>query len=222
MVSWATLSPRKKSGTRRVSSYCGDVPVPHDDIIGCRVAHERLRDAILTLTDDEVRQRSLLPGWSVGHVLTHLARNGDSVVRRLDGAARGEVVDQYPGGAQARFEEIERGSGRSSAALIEDVVAASSAVDAAFESFRPGEWDRMARSVSGHEHPVAALPFQRWREVEVHLVDLGFGHTPADWPLQMVERWLPDLLRRLPERTDPRTLAAWTLRRGDPPKLDPY
>ncbi len=45
-----------------------------------------------------MRGPSLLPEWSDGHVLTHLARNADSVVRRMEGAARGELVDQYPGG----------------------------------------------------------------------------------------------------------------------------
>jgi maleylpyruvate isomerase len=29
------------------------------------------------LTDGQAREASLLPGWSRGHVLTHLARNAD-------------------------------------------------------------------------------------------------------------------------------------------------
>jgi len=35
---------------------------------------------------------------------------------------------------------------------------------------------------------LAPLPFRRWREVEVHLVDLGIGLTPADWPQELVDR----------------------------------
>ncbi|MET0910545.1 MAG: maleylpyruvate isomerase N-terminal domain-containing protein, partial [Ilumatobacteraceae bacterium] len=41
---------------------------------------------------------SLLPGWTRGHVLTHIARNADSFVRLLEAAGRGEVVTQYAGG----------------------------------------------------------------------------------------------------------------------------
>ena len=32
----------------------------------------------------------------------------------------------------------------------------------------------------------ADLPFLRWREVEVHRVDLGLGYEPADWPAEYV------------------------------------
>ena len=46
------------------------------------------------------------------------------------------------------------------------------------------------------------LPRRRWREVELHHVDLGLGYEPADWPPAFVERVLPDALadvgRRLP------------------------
>ena len=71
---------------------------PERDIDGCRVSHQRLEQAIAALTDEQVSRPSRLPDWSVGHVLTHIARNADSVTRRLQGAARGEIVDQYPGG----------------------------------------------------------------------------------------------------------------------------
>src|SRR5690349_6033119 len=84
-------------------------------------AHVRLFERIEGLQDDDLRQPSGLPGWSVGHVLAHLARNADSVVRRLDGAARDEVVDQYPGGAAGRAAEIDAGAGRAAAELVADV-----------------------------------------------------------------------------------------------------
>ena len=37
-----------------------------------------------------------LPDWSVRHVLTHRARNADSIVQRLAGAERGERVEPPP------------------------------------------------------------------------------------------------------------------------------
>lgn len=181
-----------------------------------------MKVALSDLTDDMVRQPSLLPGWTVGHVVTHLARNADSVIRRLRGAARGEIADQYAGGATARAAEIQAGGARTAQALVSDAVEASDNVDAAFASFPSECWGRMARSVSGQLQPVGLLPFGRWREVDVHLVDLGLGPTASGWPEELAERWLPELLPRLSERADPRALLAWALRRGPAPELDPW
>ena len=40
----------------------------------CRSAHRRLYAALESLDDETARRASLLPSWTVGHVLTHLAR----------------------------------------------------------------------------------------------------------------------------------------------------
>jgi maleylpyruvate isomerase len=195
---------------------------PNADIDLCRRSHARLREAIAGMTDDDVRAPSLLPGWSVGHLLTHLARNADSVRRRLGGALRDEIVDQYPGGPEARAAEIEAGAARSATELRADVDATAAAVDAAFATFPSDRWDRLGRTVFGDELPVATLPFGRAREVHVHLVDLGTGIEPSGWPPELAERWLPELMAALPRRTDPTALLAWALRRGPAPDLGPF
>jgi len=195
---------------------------PTELIAACAASHRRLGEHIVGLSDAEARESSLLPGWSVGHVLTHLARNADSIVRRLEAAAKGELVDQYPGGPQRRKADIEEGAVRDAVALIDDVLSASDAVDAAFERFDDTCWDRPSRHGSGSVYPVAVLPYRRWREVEVHMVDLGRGYSWSEWPIELVELWLPDALSQLPDRTDSRELLAWVLRRADPPALNPY
>jgi maleylpyruvate isomerase len=192
------------------------------DVELCRAAHEALGRAVSELDDQQVGRATLLPGWTVGHLLTHIARNADSVVRRLDGARRGVVVDQYPGGPAGRAAEIEAGATRPARAIVADVVATAAEVDAAFTAFPEDRWGGLARTVHGDERPVSELPFGRLREVQVHLVDLGMGHRPADWPPELAERWLPELLPRLPRRTDPTALLAWALRRGPAPELAPF
>lgn len=62
--------------------------VPEADIARVADAHARFIDAIEGLGAADMRGPSLLPGWSVGHVLTHVARNADSHIRRTDAAAR--------------------------------------------------------------------------------------------------------------------------------------
>ncbi|MFI9324466.1 maleylpyruvate isomerase N-terminal domain-containing protein [Kitasatospora aureofaciens] len=61
------------------------------------------------LCDAGVRAPSLLPGWSRGHVLTHLARNADGG-RRLPSWARTGVRTPLPGPGGAG--RADRGGGR--------------------------------------------------------------------------------------------------------------
>lgn len=195
---------------------------PTEQILGCEQAHARLIEHVKGWSDEDVRCESLLPGWSIGHLLTHLARNADSVARRVDAATRNVLIDQYVGGAAGRAAEVEAGAHRSVAEITEDLVAASKAVDAAFAEFDDAWWDRPTRHGSGAILAVSELPFRRWREVETHMVDLGRGYSPSDWPAELVKAWLPTQLARLGDRTDPAALLAWTLRRGGPPPLEPY
>jgi maleylpyruvate isomerase len=193
--------------------------VPVVELAGCRESHARLDRALAGLTEEQARRPSRLPGWSVGHLLTHLARNADSVVRRLEGAARGEVLSQYVGGREGRAADIEAGAHRSAAELVADIRESSARCDAACAAVAPEVWDRPTVGLSGDESPAAFLAFSRWREVEVHHVDLGLGYEPADWPVALVEHWLPSLLADLPGRTDPSRLLAWTIGRGPAPDL---
>ena len=65
--------------------------VPEHWIHGCTDAHRRLEAAAGLVTDEVARQPSTLDGWSVGHVLNHLARNADSHTGVFVAAARGEI-----------------------------------------------------------------------------------------------------------------------------------
>jgi maleylpyruvate isomerase len=195
---------------------------PTEYIDGCRASHTKLEQHLAGLTDDVARQPSLLPDWSVGHVLSHLARNADSVVRRLQGAIRGEIVDQYVGGREGRANEIEGGAARSAAELLEDVRASNAAVDALLASAPDDIWDRPTRPVGGDEQPAHRVVFSRWREVEVHMVDLGLGYAPDRWPAGLVAEWLPPMLTGLAHRTDDNALLAWTLGRAPAPDLAPW
>jgi uncharacterized protein (TIGR03083 family) len=91
----------------QLSSSPVDVRELDRAVTGCAGAHQRLLAGLAELTDDDARRPSLLPGWTVGHVLTHLARNADGNVRMLDAANRGEVVAMYEGGMDGRAADIE-------------------------------------------------------------------------------------------------------------------
>jgi maleylpyruvate isomerase len=191
-------------------------------IEGVRAAHERLHATVAELTESTVRQPSRLPGWTVGHVLTHLARNADSVVRRLEAAAGDRLVDQYAPGT--REAEIETGAHRSAAGIAADVLSADAAVERLLATLPDEVWDRPVRrsGADGGTVPAHRLLYSRWREVEVHHVDLGLAYTAADWPAELVELMLPGLVAGLPERADHAALAAWALDRGPAPALSSW
>ncbi len=193
--------------------------MPTTAIEGCRQGHRTLLAAISHLSDEQLRAPSRLPDWTVGHVLTHIARNADSVVRRLEGAARGEIVDQYVGGRAGRGAEIEAGAGRSAAAVIADVARTAAEAERAAASMPPDAWGHMTRSVTGEELPAWTVVQSRWREVEIHHVDLGLGYTPLDWPPELIETSLSDEVGRLAQRADGRLLYAWMIGRGPAPEL---
>src|SRR5918995_3450961 len=85
------------------------------DVAGAAAAHQGLLamlDECLGAGALDGAAPSRLPHWSIGHVLTHLARNADSMVRVFDAAERGEVIDRYEGGVARRNAEIEAGATR--------------------------------------------------------------------------------------------------------------
>jgi len=194
---------------------------PDADITGATAAHARLLATIRDLADGEVRRPSLLPGWTVGHVLTHLARNADSHVRMLEAAAAGGSVEQYEGGRTARQSGIEVGAGRQAAELVDDVRSASARLEKVWASLPDDTWDGHGFNADGDRWPCAQLPFHRWREVEVHLVDLGLRPSWKDWPDAYVSRELPRAIATLPDRLADgaarRQLTAWLLDRGPSP-----
>lgn len=200
---------------------------------GARAATASLLSALDELTDAEVTRPSLLPAWTVGHVLTHLARNADGHVRMLEAAGRGEVGEQYPGGTDARAADIDTGAGRSAAALAADVASTARRLDAAWVALPDAGWDGMGASPNG-PMPVVDLPFRRWREVEVHRADLGLAFGAEDWSDAYVEaelaRTLPASAGRTPDGRpvtvragdDPRRVLAWLLGRATPPDGAPH
>jgi maleylpyruvate isomerase len=194
--------------------------VPTVLIDGCVAAQAALLADIADLSDDVARRPSLLPGWSVGHLLTHIARNADSMTWRLEGAALGELRDQYPGGLEQRSSDIENGAGRPAAELVADVRQSSDALERMMAELPLAAWDAPSRTSRGVVEDSRDAALSRWREVVVHHGDMGLG--PVAFPPALVDVWLPRELPRLAERSDPAELLAWVIGRGDPPVLAPW
>jgi maleylpyruvate isomerase len=161
-----------------------------DEIAGCAAAHQRLLAHADTFVDVEVTAPSLLPDWTVGHVLTHLARNADSMVRVFRAAAEGTTTDRYPGGREQRAADIETGAPRPLDEQVADVRDTIWKLEQSWAGLPSEAWDLVGTTM-GRPEGVAELPFRRWREVEVHHADLGLpGFTYDDWSGEYVRREL--------------------------------
>jgi maleylpyruvate isomerase len=145
----------------------------------------RLAATAAGLTDAQAREPSRLPGWSRGHVLTHLARNADGLRNLLIWARTGVETPQYPS-HQARDAGIEAGAGRAAAALAQDVQQSAAAFAAEAATLPPAAWAALVRGRNGPAHPAWFTLVRRLGEVEIHHVDLGAGYAPADWPAPFV------------------------------------
>jgi maleylpyruvate isomerase len=162
---------------------------PHADSAAVRSATDRLLAAVEQLDDATASKPSLLPGWTRGHVLSHLARNADALINVLAGRP------MYPS-AEAREADIEAGAHRSVQEHLADLRFSAARLDGAFAAQSDSGWDRVLELRNGVTDPARALPFRRWIEVELHHVDLGVGYSVDDVPAAFIERQLANMARR--------------------------
>lgn len=165
---------------------------PSELIARCAASHSRLESDLEALDDGIAGRPTSLPLWSVGHLLTHLARNADSHQWLAEGIAAGEVRDQYPGGTRGRNADIDAGGSRSARELVSDLTASNRACEGAWARLDDTHWaEGEARALAGTWR-ATELPFYRQREVEIHRIDLGLGATWEELDAAYVEaelRW---------------------------------
>jgi maleylpyruvate isomerase len=145
----------------------------------------RLLVTSAAVTDAQAREPSLLPGWTRGHVLTHIARNADGMVNLLRGARTGTPIPMYPS-TRARDDDIMAGADRPAVDLATDVRESAEAFAAAAASLPGDAWTAEVRALRGPSFPAFGLLDRRLSEVEIHHVDLAAGYRPADWPGEFV------------------------------------
>jgi maleylpyruvate isomerase len=144
-------------------------------------------DAVLSpMTDAEARKPSRLPGWTRGHIATHLARNADGNRNMIEGVLAGEERAMYPGGEAGREADIEAGANRSAAQLLADFRTSAQALDDAWTLVPDDAWSGTGVTLFAGSVPISTMVLSRCRELLVHLVDLDLGFTPADLPAEYV------------------------------------
>jgi maleylpyruvate isomerase len=175
------------------------------DPLGLADEVERATDRLLAraadLDDATVAAPSALPDWSRGHVLTHLARNADSLVNLLTWARTGVQTPQYASLAQ-RNADIEAGALRCAADLLSDLTAACTRFAAAAADMPAKAWTATVTWRSGRSAPAAHVMWSRLSEVEIHHVDLSNGYQPSQWNLAFAARVLRGVVQDFGERPE--------------------
>ena len=178
-----------------------------EDVVSAEVSAllastQSLLRTVSAMTDEEVSGQSLLPGWTRGHVLTHLARNADAMVNLATWAGTGVETPMYPS-REHRSADIEAGSTRSARDLLDDVTASAQRLLAAFDALDRASWKRVVEFGSAsRKAPASRIPVVRRVEVEVHHVDLDLGYTLAHLPEDFVEQMIAERVDELSQRGD--------------------
>ncbi|MDP3889972.1 maleylpyruvate isomerase family mycothiol-dependent enzyme [Nocardioides sp.] len=163
-----------------------------DDLQHC---DERLLRTVDTLSDDDLRADSLLPGWSRAHVLAHIALNGEGLAGVLEGLAADRDEPMYRSD-EARDADIEALSASPGPALRERLDSAATRFREAAASAPDHGWERVVLRTPGRRaFPAHTVVERRHREVEIHHADLDAGYSPDDWPADFLERTFREVLQ---------------------------
>jgi maleylpyruvate isomerase len=177
-------------------------------------AHRRLEALLAPVAREGSAEPTRLEGWTRGHLVAHLRLNAEGQHRLLSGARRGEMVEQYVGGAAGRAAHIEAQSGRPLAGLVADLGRSQRRLEELWSSLTEADWQRPTKARAG-VRPAHFSLWARWREVELHAVDLDIGRSADGWTTEFATAGLEvnldgTELRALAERLDDQVVVELT------------
>lgn len=173
-------------------------------------ATERLLASVDKLSDDGVSEPSLLPGWTRGHVLAHVARNAEAMRNLATWARSGIETPAYPS-RERRDADIERDAARPAAEHRRDIADTARALADDLRALPEDRLDAVSvRTQPGREFPARGIAWRRLREVEIHHLDLDCGYSAREWPAPFISRCIPDIVDMFARHPDitPMTLRA--------------
>lgn len=139
---------------------------------------------------------SLLPDWSRGHVVAHVALNAEALAGVLHGAHVGQPQPMYAS-PEARDTDIADLAAAGPAELRDRLLAGTTRFSDALAAMHDDDWaGRFERTPGGPEFNLSSVALMRVREVEIHHADLDAGYTHADWPADFCALLLESMTKR--------------------------
>jgi maleylpyruvate isomerase len=161
-----------------------------------RATADQLIALVADLDDATARGDSNLPGWSRGHVITHIANFSEAMTRQVDEALQGRLIEVYDGGRPARDAAIEAGADRPAAELTSHLNRAVTTLLASWDKVGPTDWPL---PILHRNSNLSAGLQATWRELTIHTSDLDLGVTPATWSESFCLHLLDFLRPRTPD-----------------------
>lgn len=124
-----------------------------------------------SLSAAEMAGPSRFEGWTLGHVVTHLARNADALCNLVDWAVSGDEMPAYSS-PEERDRAVEEGARRPHTEIKRDLAEASARFAAKVGLLR-GPLSAEEVAILGHPVQARSLVALREYEVVIHHYDLG-------------------------------------------------
>ncbi|MFE9309240.1 maleylpyruvate isomerase family mycothiol-dependent enzyme [Streptomyces sp. NPDC088353] len=195
-----------------------------------RTGTELMLDAVAGLGEAGFPAPSVLPEWTRGHLVAHVAANADALCNLVHWAATGEETPMYASAGE-RAAGIAKGSTLPADELRSWLTGSAHRLAEGLDGLTDEQWQHEVVTAQGRTVPATELPWMRAREVCVHAVDLGTGVvTFADLPKGFLTALVAEIsakrgLTELPDGPLPE-VAAWLAGRphslADAPELGPW
>lgn len=158
--------------------------------------------ALATCGDDAFGAPGTLAGWTLGHLVAHVAYNAQALRRLAHWARTGEKTPMYAS-KEARNAEIEQGAALPPAELRALSRDSDAGLRADLGALPDTAWSAEVVTAQGRTVPASEVPWMRAREAWIHAADLGAGVGFGDFPAPLVDRLLTEITR---QRTAPALL----------------
>jgi maleylpyruvate isomerase len=159
-------------------------------------ATRRLVRTVDGMAEHAYAEPSLLPDWTRGHVVAHLALNAEGMAAALHGLTEGSSVPMYAS-SDARDSDILALGRAAPEAIRSRLYGGTTDFLHALAAVPEEAWGvDVDRTPGGRTFKAGAIPGMRHREVEIHHADLGLGYTHMDWPPEFAVRLIEAMAKR--------------------------
>jgi maleylpyruvate isomerase len=182
---------------------------PERSLDWLRDGTDRLLTLVAGLSDDEFAAPSLLPSWSRGTLIAHLALNAGALGNLVAWARTGVESPMYASTEQ-RAADIARLAAAPAAQIRAEFLAGATRLDADLGTLPEACWAAPVRTARGRPIPASEIPWMRNREVWVHAVDLNAGVGFDGFPPEVLAALLDDAAALMSGRPEAVPVAART------------
>lgn len=166
--------------------------VPADSLAWAAEGGEAFHRELDTLDDAAFGAPGTLPGWTLGHLVAHVAYNARALRRLARWARTGEETPMYAS-KEARDAEIEHGATLPPAELRALTRESDAGLRADLATLPERAWSAEVVTAQGRTVPASQIPWLRAREAWIHTVDLGAGTGFEAFPTALLDRLLTEI-----------------------------